>query len=66
MGTVMTQQNITDRSGNEDDTSVPTSTIDMPFFFFFNWRSSLSFSILKKAHSLVEVEKIFSNPLVAV
>lgn len=64
MGTVMTQQNITDRSGNEDDTSVPTSTIDMPLFSY--WRNSLSFSTLKKALSLVEVEKIFSNPLVLV
>lgn len=64
MGTVMTQQNITDRSGNEDDTSVPTSTIDMPLFSY--WRNSLSFSTLKKALSLVEVEKIFSSPLVLV
>lgn len=32
MGSVMTQQNIADRSGNEDGTSVPTSTIHMPFF----------------------------------
>lgn len=31
-GNVMTQQNSADRSGNEDGTSVPTSTIHMPFF----------------------------------
>lgn len=64
MSTVMMQQNITDRSGNEDDTSVPTSTIDMPFFSY--WRNSLSFSSLKKALRLLEVEKIFSTPLVVV
>lgn len=39
MAAVMTQQNITDRSGNEDDTSVPTSTIDMPFFFLLEKQS---------------------------
>lgn len=65
MAAVMTQQNITDRSGNEDDTSVPTSTIDMPFFFSY-WRNNLSFSTLKKALRLVEVERIFSSPLVVV
>lgn len=64
MGTVMMQQNITDRSGNEDDTSVPTSTIEMRFFSY--WRNSLSFSSLKKPLRLVEVEKIFSTPLVVV
>lgn len=32
MGDVTTQQNTPDRSGNEDSTSMPTSTIAVPFF----------------------------------
>lgn len=63
MGDATTQQNTADRSGNEDSTSMPTSTAAVPFFLI---GEAAFLSPLFKTFRLVELEKIFSYLLAVV